>query len=172
MPPNLLANSSPTAKVCLLAHVSSSQQCCSELGYLPAMTNISKMPSVSNGRRHPTLKEVLTHKGPALDCFRQWLTDQLALENLLFFEAAEEYRKLESPQQRRLRLLEIYDTFIKDGAEYEMHVSAEYLQTMLDNIQNPAEDLLLNLQMDSWVVLSNDCYPKFLQSEDWKYFLG
>jgi len=121
-------------------------------------------------QKPPTIKDVLADENFCA-CFRSYLDECVCVENLLFYERAENYRKIKDPAERRNEFNKIVNDFMVSGAKHEMHIGDSRHREIQSRSADPQPDSLLEIQADVWTVLRNECMPRFVKSETFYSYL-
>eukprot|EP01119_Soliformovum_irregulare_P024063 TRINITY_DN8550_c0_g1_i1.p1 TRINITY_DN8550_c0_g1~~TRINITY_DN8550_c0_g1_i1.p1 ORF type:complete len:241 (-),score=77.06 TRINITY_DN8550_c0_g1_i1:25-747(-) len=112
------------------------------------------------------LEDVL--KNPvASDAFLQFLSQSFAEENLLFYNAVEQFKMLGSNQEMIQEAQRIYNQFIELDAAQQINITSDVKKIVDDRIA--AGDITAKLfdgpQAAITFLMETDCLPKFVQSK-------
>lgn len=77
---------------------------------------------------------------------------------------ADEYKNRTPDFGLELRAKEIYNKYLKSGAEMELNVPAKLRKEVESNLDNPPRDLFVAMQKDIQELLEGDSIPRFLAS--------
>uniref|UniRef100_W5MKL4 Regulator of G protein signaling 2 n=1 Tax=Lepisosteus oculatus TaxID=7918 RepID=W5MKL4_LEPOC len=114
-----------------------------------------------------SLEKLLSHKyGQA--AFRIFLKSEFCEENIEFWLACEDFRKIKSPAKRASRANTIYNKFIKSEAPKEINLDFHTKDTIIQNLQVPMTSCFNAAQKRVYNLMENNSYPRFLQSEIYK----
>ncbi|KII75056.1 Regulator of G-protein signaling 4 [Thelohanellus kitauei] len=101
------------------------------------------------------------------------MKDHYCDENLQFWKVVEEYRLTLIPFKRRTISKNIYEHFIKQGAEnevyelnYKINISHNHSLALKQAIEENGTDnidIFDETQRDIFILMSLDTYPKFLE---------
>mmetsp|Transcript_23843 Transcript_23843/g.32552 ORF Transcript_23843/g.32552 Transcript_23843/m.32552 type:complete len:282 (+) Transcript_23843:166-1011(+) len=105
--------------------------------------------------------------------FKLFCSDQLAGENFAFWEETENFRKVEEESERMVAFQCIYTRFLDYASETELNISGPE-RTQLEEVRRtkivPAE-IFDEIQLNVWVNLSTELFPKFCSSHVLSCFL-
>ncbi|KAJ8390447.1 hypothetical protein AAFF_G00103820 [Aldrovandia affinis] len=148
----------------------------SRLSYL--LRSSSAQKSTSKRRSHrPTAEEVkqwalsferlLSHKyGQA--AFQIFLKSEFCEENLEFWLACEEFRKITSPEKIASRAKRIYEEFVKSESPKEVNLDYHTKDTVTQNLRRPTPTCFAGAQKKIYNLMENSSYLRFIQSELYK----
>jgi len=116
-------------------------------------------------------KEIVADKELAL-FFRSFLHKHFNNENFSFWLEVEQYRNLPSDNLRKGEARKIASKYFEQDGHYELNVESSIKKDILKNLENPPVDLFDEAQQATWNLMSIDCVPKFVTSEDYESFLA
>ncbi|XP_077188806.1 regulator of G-protein signaling 18 isoform X1 [Paroedura picta] len=99
-----------------------------------------------------------------MDAFTRFLKSEFSEENVEFWVACEEYKKIKDPAQLSLRAKEIYKTFIEKDAPKEVNLDFSTKECASQNIIHPAVNSFDAAQTKIYTLMEQDSYPRFLKS--------
>jgi len=100
----------------------------------------------------------------ALEFYLDYLKTSHCEENLLFYQAVKEYKTVESDQRGKAH--DIFNTFVKDGAPYEIGIEANYRKELAGLIKKPDprrvvfDDILSKIMS----LMENTTFKDFMKS--------
>eukprot|EP00753_Platysulcus_tardus_P000959 PLAT10801.1.p1 GENE.PLAT10801.1~~PLAT10801.1.p1 ORF type:complete len:649 (-),score=285.24 PLAT10801.1:53-1999(-) len=101
-----------------------------------------------------------------IDPFEDFLASEFSSENVLFWKAVEVYRE-SSLEERHTMGVSIYVTFIDDGGDLQINISAPQRAAIADSVAlgTSAPSMFDEAQEEITVLMERDPYPRFLRSE-------
>jgi hypothetical protein len=106
--------------------------------------------------------------------FREFLLGEFSKENLEFLEEVEKFRELKSLEKRIRKSKEIYQTFIIEGAKYELNLSSKVksifeVEMKQQHDQNFCDITMLDGLFDHVIrYCMDDSYCRFQMSDEFK----
>ncbi|KAL6060566.1 hypothetical protein QOT17_013482 [Balamuthia mandrillaris] len=98
--------------------------------------------------------------------FRQYLHEVYSNENLAFWLAVENYRALETEEERRQRAQEMWTLFFVSPSQYEINIDAASKRELEGAIKESAPaELFDRCQESIWKLMVQQLFPEFLKSE-------
>nr|XP_020642103.1 regulator of G-protein signaling 10 isoform X1 [Pogona vitticeps] len=96
--------------------------------------------------------------------FREFLKKEFSEENVLFWIACEEFKKIQDKKQMQTKANEIYMTFLSSKASYQVNVEG---QSRLDEsiLETPHPLMFQKLQDQIFNLMKYDSYSRFLKSD-------
>ncbi|XP_036377054.1 regulator of G-protein signaling 2-like [Megalops cyprinoides] len=114
-----------------------------------------------------SLEKLLTHKyGKA--AFQIFLKSEFCEENMEFWLACEDFRKIKSPSKLTSRANSIYEEFIKSKAPKEINLDFYTKDGIIQNLQMPTPSCFVTAQKKIYNLMENSSYPRFIDSEIYK----
>ncbi|XP_062057838.1 regulator of G-protein signaling 2-like [Lepus europaeus] len=110
------------------------------------------------------LEELLASKY-GVAAFRAFLKSQFCEENIDFWLACEEFKKIKSPQKLSSKTKKIYIEFIEKDAPKEVNIDFQTKILIVQNIQNATTGCFMSAQKRVYSLMENNSYPHFLASE-------
>ncbi|EMP32824.1 Regulator of G-protein signaling 2 [Chelonia mydas] len=108
--------------------------------------------------------ELLANKY-GLAAFRTFLKSEFCEENIDFWLACEDFKKIKSPQKRRSKAKKIYNDFIEKEAPKEINIDFQTKNMIAQNIQEATQTCFSAAQKRVYSLMENNAYPRFLESE-------
>uniref|UniRef100_A0A8C4XAW2 Regulator of G-protein signaling 1 n=1 Tax=Erpetoichthys calabaricus TaxID=27687 RepID=A0A8C4XAW2_ERPCA len=103
--------------------------------------------------------------------FREFLKSEFSEENILFWLACEEYKKVKSTSKMNAMANKIYSEFVKVQAPREINIDCGTRDSITKNISSPNINSFDNAQKIIYSLMAKDCYPRFLRSDLYKALL-
>uniref|UniRef100_A0A1A8IVL2 Regulator of G-protein signaling 3 n=1 Tax=Nothobranchius kuhntae TaxID=321403 RepID=A0A1A8IVL2_NOTKU len=111
-----------------------------------------------------SLDKLLTHKY-GLAAFRAFLRTEFSEENLEFWLACEEYRKIKSQSKMASKAKKIFAEYIAIQSCKEVNLDSYTRDHTKDNLQNVTRSCFDLAQRRIYGLMEKDSYPRFLRSE-------
>jgi len=117
------------------------------------------------------IDKILEHP-KALVYFQQFLKSEFSIENLLFYNAVQLFKKSE-PETLHIHALYIYECFIKQDAINELNISAVLRKSTYDNIYNKKVDITVFDDVIKAVKrqMETDSFVRFRRSKNYQQLL-
>ncbi|CAH3019855.1 unnamed protein product [Porites evermanni] len=127
-------------------------------------------PTAGEAKKWQTsFESVLRHKF-GIQLFQEFLRSQYGEENLNFWLAVEEYKKLdESSRAERARM--IYEDYVSTLSPTEISLDAKVRAEIDNNMNNPTVDTFKVAQDHIFTLMYHDCFPRFIKSKHYKQLL-
>jgi len=106
--------------------------------------------------KNQSLEDVLSSKD-LLPLFRNFLQSEHSDENLDFWESIQEFKDLASMDKCN----EIYDMFLKEGAEKEINVSLEIKKVVEENLPFPTYRIFEPAEESIFHLMKTDSFQRF-----------
>uniref|UniRef100_A0A8C9YBY8 Regulator of G-protein signaling 1 n=1 Tax=Sander lucioperca TaxID=283035 RepID=A0A8C9YBY8_SANLU len=97
--------------------------------------------------------------------FEDFLRTEYSEENLLFWLACEDYRKITSKTKMTVAAKRIYTEFVQVDAPRQINIDCVTREEISENISQPEPNCFDRAQRLIYGLMENDCYPRFLKSE-------
>ncbi|RXM31265.1 hypothetical protein EOD39_7181 [Acipenser ruthenus] len=108
--------------------------------------------------------KLLAHKyGQA--AFRIFLKSEYCEENIEFWLACEEYKKIKSPVKLASKAKKIHEEFIWNKALKEINLDYHTKKDIMQNLHQPTATCFYTAQKKVYSLMENNSYPRFLLSE-------
>ncbi|KAG5847427.1 regulator of G-protein signaling 2-like [Anguilla anguilla] len=114
-----------------------------------------------------SLERLLSHTyGQA--AFKIFLQSEFCEENIEFWLACEEFRKIKSPAKLASKASRIYEEFIRSESPKEINLDYHTKDSITQNLQQPTYSCFAGAQNKIYCLMENSSYPRFIQSEFYK----
>ncbi|XP_062069355.1 regulator of G-protein signaling 2-like [Lepus europaeus] len=97
--------------------------------------------------------------------FRAFLKSEFCEENIDFWLACEDFKKIKSPRKLSSKARKIYIEFIEKDAPREVNIDFQTKILIVQNIQNATTGCFTSAQKKVYSLMENNSYPHFLASE-------
>ncbi|XP_056132893.1 regulator of G-protein signaling 21-like [Lampris incognitus] len=97
--------------------------------------------------------------------FEDFLRTEYSEENLLFWLACEDYKKLTSEAEILTIAQQIYAEFVQVDAARQINIDCMTREDISRNICQPSTNSFDKAQKVIYGLMEKDCYPRFLKSE-------
>ncbi|KAJ8011222.1 hypothetical protein DPEC_G00055920 [Dallia pectoralis] len=97
--------------------------------------------------------------------FREFLKSEYSEENILFWLACEEYKKIKSLPEMISSANRIYSEFVKCEAPRQINIDCGTRENITKNISQPSLTSFDTAQKLIYSLMARDCYPRFLKSD-------
>ncbi|XP_033005415.1 regulator of G-protein signaling 10 isoform X1 [Lacerta agilis] len=124
----------------------------------------SSHQSLNGTTRWATSLELLLEDPEGVKRFREFLKKEFSEENVLFWLACEEFKKIKDEKKMQAKANEIYMTFLSSKASFQVNVEG---QSRLDEsiLEKPHPLMFQRLQDQIFSLMKYDSYSRFLKSE-------
>ena len=95
------------------------------------------------------------------EVFEEQLRKEYSDENLSFWQAARAYTELELPEDRAAEAREIYETYIKDGAERQVNLPSGLQKSVTQGIEAAEETLFDAAAEEIFRLMERDTFKRF-----------
>lgn len=112
--------------------------------------------------------EKLLEDKAGLHTFAEFLKKEFSHENIYFWTACERYKRISSPDERRLKASDIFDRHLGPGAAEPVNVDSQARQVAQDGLQDPDEFTFAQAQKQIFNLMKFDSYSRFLKSALYK----
>ncbi|KAL4660126.1 regulator of G-protein signaling 21-like [Arapaima gigas] len=103
--------------------------------------------------------------------FREFLKTEYSEENILFWLACEDYKKIKSTPEMISTANRIYTEFVQTEAPKQINIDCGTRENITKNISQPSLNSFDNAQKLIYSLMARDCYPRFLKSEIYQAYL-
>ncbi|CAG5863197.1 unnamed protein product [Menidia menidia] len=103
--------------------------------------------------------------------FGDFLRTEYSEENLLFWLACEDYKKIPNETEMTVAAKRIYSEFVRVDAPRQINIDCVTRGEIRGNISHPAPNCFDRAQKLIYRLMENDCYPRFLKSEIYQTLL-
>ncbi|XP_007421057.1 regulator of G-protein signaling 2 [Python bivittatus] len=111
-----------------------------------------------------TFDELLASKY-GLAAFRAFLKSEFCEENIDFWLACEDFKKIKSPQKLTAKAKKIYSDFIEKESPKEINIDFQTKNSIAQSIQEATHTCFSAAQKRVYSLMENNSYPRFLESE-------
>uniref|UniRef100_A0A3P8UP85 Regulator of G-protein signaling 8 n=1 Tax=Cynoglossus semilaevis TaxID=244447 RepID=A0A3P8UP85_CYNSE len=133
--------------------------CCSPVNKSPAAPGQS-LPNAGFGSN---LLPALLSRG--LAAFRTFLKTEFSDENIEFWMACEEYKKVKSCTKMMSKANKIFKEFIDVQAPREVNIDYRTREKIKQSLEEPSSSTLDEVQAQVYSLMEKDSYPRFLRSK-------
>ncbi|XP_069497626.1 regulator of G-protein signaling 4 [Ambystoma mexicanum] len=109
------------------------------------------------------LDSLITHEG-GLAAFKGFLQSEYSEENIEFWMACENYKKIKSPGKLAAQAQKIYDDFISVHATKEVNLDSCTREETSQNLLEPTTSCFDTAQRKIFILMEKDSYRRFLKS--------
>uniref|UniRef100_A0A3Q1JJ47 Regulator of G-protein signaling 1 n=1 Tax=Anabas testudineus TaxID=64144 RepID=A0A3Q1JJ47_ANATE len=97
--------------------------------------------------------------------FREFLKSEYSEENILFWLACEEYKKIKTVPEMISSANRIYSEFVQTEAPRQINIDCSTRENITKNISQPTLTSFDTAQKLIYSLMARDCYPRFLKSD-------
>uniref|UniRef100_A0A3P9H8B3 Regulator of G-protein signaling 1 n=1 Tax=Oryzias latipes TaxID=8090 RepID=A0A3P9H8B3_ORYLA len=97
--------------------------------------------------------------------FREFLKSEYSEENILFWLACEEYKKIKTVPEMISSANRIYSEFVQTEAPRQINIDCTTRENITKNISQPTLTAFDTAQKLIYSLMARDCYPRFLKSD-------
>ncbi|XP_003453571.1 regulator of G-protein signaling 2 [Oreochromis niloticus] len=114
-----------------------------------------------------SLDKLLSHKyGKIAFCI--FLRSEFCDENIEFWSACEEFKKIKSRKEMASKANRIYEEFIKSEAPKEVNLDFQTKNAIAQSLHKPTATSFLVAQRKIYNLMENNSYPRFISSDLYK----
>ncbi|XP_069573481.1 regulator of G-protein signaling 5-like [Brachyistius frenatus] len=103
--------------------------------------------------------------------FEDFLRTEYSEENLQFWLACEDYKRMTSVKEMTAAASRIYVKFVQVDAPRQINIDCATREEISENISQPGPNCFDVAQRLIYGLMENDCYPRFLKSEIYQALL-
>ncbi|XP_067893828.1 regulator of G-protein signaling 21-like [Heterodontus francisci] len=118
-----------------------------------------------------SLENLLAHRY-GLIAFKTFLKSEYNDENIEFWLACEDYKKIKSPTKQASKAKKIFSDFIETMSPKEINLDYYTKDTITKNLQHPTYSCFEAAQKKIYGLMENNCYIRFLQSNIYQNILN
>ncbi|XP_078264167.1 regulator of G-protein signaling 5-like [Rhinoraja longicauda] len=118
-----------------------------------------------------SLDDLLSHKY-GLIAFKNFLKSEYNDENIDFWLACEDYKKINSPAKRASKAKKIFSDFVEPMSPKELNLDYYTKDNITQNLQHPSCTCFEAAQKKVYALMENNCYARFLQSDLYQNILN
>lgn len=100
--------------------------------------------------------------------FTEFLKKEFSQENMMFWIACEQYKKLGDKEKMKQMAKDIFKKHMCVGALEPVNVDSEARQVTADGLEQPTSNLFVAAQKQIFNLMKFDCYQRFLKSQLFK----
>ncbi|XP_036377330.1 regulator of G-protein signaling 8 [Megalops cyprinoides] len=109
--------------------------------------------------------DVLLSYKYGLAAFRAFLKTEFSDENIEFWMACEDYKKIKSSAKLVTKANKIYEEFIDVKAPREVNIDFQTRELTRQNLREPSPSTFSEVQGRVYSLMEKDSYPRFLRSK-------
>lgn len=109
------------------------------------------------------LENLITHER-GLSAFKAFLQSEYSEENIEFWIACEDYKKIKSEAKLAPKARKIYDDFISVHATKEVNLDSYTREETSQNLLEPTTSCFDTAQQKIFILMEKDSYRRFLKS--------
>ncbi|XP_078500219.1 regulator of G-protein signaling 4 [Lissotriton helveticus] len=109
------------------------------------------------------LENLITHES-GLSAFKAFLQSEYSEENIEFWIACEDYKKIKSAAKLTSKARKIYDDFISVHATKEVNLDSYTREETSQNLLEPTTSCFDTAQHKIFILMEKDSYRRFLKS--------
>lgn len=118
-----------------------------------------------------SLDNLLAHKY-GLIAFKTFLKSEYNDENIEFWLACEDYKKIKSPTKQACKARKIFSDFVEPMSPKEINLDYYTKDTVTKNVQHPTYTCFEAAQKKIYGLMENNGYSRFLQSDIYQNVLN
>ncbi|KAG7457220.1 hypothetical protein MATL_G00244220 [Megalops atlanticus] len=103
--------------------------------------------------------------------FREFLKTEYSEENILFWLACEDYKKIKSTPEMISTANRIFSEFVQVEAPRQINIDCRTRENITKNISQPNLESFDTAQRLIYGLMAKDCYPRFLKSDIYQALL-
>ncbi|KAI4886269.1 hypothetical protein NFI96_010598, partial [Prochilodus magdalenae] len=130
----------------------------------------SKEPLEDASSWSESIEKLLGCKAGQL-AFQEFLRSEYSEENILFWQACEEYKKIKSTPEMIIAANRIYSEFVQVEAPRQINIDSGTRTNITKNISEPNLNSFDTAQKMIYSLMTRDCYPRFLKSDIYQALL-
>nr|XP_021324130.1 regulator of G-protein signaling 21 [Danio rerio] len=103
--------------------------------------------------------------------FQDFLKSEYSEENILFWLACEEYKKVTNEPEMISMANQIYTEFVQTEAPRQVNIDSGTRTNITNSISEPTRSSFDTAQKMIFSLMTRDCYPRFLKSDIYQSIL-
>ncbi|TRY56173.1 hypothetical protein DNTS_002528 [Danionella cerebrum] len=103
--------------------------------------------------------------------FQDFLKSEYSEENILFWLACEDYKKISSEPEMISMANQIYTEFVQTEAPRQVNIDSGTRTNITNSISEPTQSSFDTAQKMIFSLMARDCYPRFLKSDIYQSIL-
>ncbi|XP_039591427.1 regulator of G-protein signaling 4 [Polypterus senegalus] len=123
----------------------------------------SKQISVTEAKKWGQSLEHLISNEDGVAAFNAFLKSEFSEENIEFWVACEEYKKITSPAKMITKAKKIYEQFVAVQSPKEVNLDSSTREETSRNIQEPTSSCFDEAQRRIFLLMEKDSYRRFLK---------
>lgn len=131
----------------------------------PEKTNKTPKPSVEEAVQWKDSLERLLQNSYGLSAFQNFLKMEFSEENIEFWMACEDYKKIKSPAKQAAKAKKVYEEFIQTEAPREVNIDHFTKAVTMKNLVEPSTSSFDLAQKKIFALMEKDSLPRFIRSE-------
>lgn len=140
----------------------------------PAQERTTRYLKLSNDEvtRWADSFDILLSNKYGLAAFRTFLKTEFSDENIEFWLACEDYKKIKSPAKMMSKANKIYKEFIDVHAPREVNIDHRTREETKNRLLEPTPHSLNEVQAKVYSLMEKDSYPRFIRSKIYQDLLN
>ncbi|XP_075038607.1 regulator of G-protein signaling 5 [Mixophyes fleayi] len=122
-------------------------------------------PSAEEALQWRDTLEKLLQNSYGLSSFQSFLKMEFSEENIEFWMACEDYRKIKSPTKLAVKAKKIFEEFIQTEAPREVNIDHFTKDVTMKNLVEPSTSSFDLAQKKIFALMEKDSLPRFIRSE-------
>ncbi|XP_063282217.1 regulator of G-protein signaling 5 [Pelobates fuscus] len=122
-------------------------------------------PSTEEALQWKDSLEKLLQNSYGLSVFQSFLKSEFSEENIEFWMACEEYKKIKSPAKMATKAKKVYEEFIQTEAPREVNIDHFTKGVTMKNLVEPSPTSFELAQKKIFALMEKDSLPRFVRSE-------
>ncbi|KAM4722050.1 regulator of G-protein signaling 5 [Rhinophrynus dorsalis] len=122
-------------------------------------------PSTEEALQWRDSLEKLLQNSYGLTAFQNFLKSEFSEENIEFWMACEDYKKIKSPGKMGVKAKKIYEEFIQTEAQREVNIDHFTKAVTMKNLVEPSSSSFELAQKKIFALMEKDSLPRFVRSE-------
>ncbi|KAF7705878.1 hypothetical protein HF521_019132 [Silurus meridionalis] len=106
-----------------------------------------------------------------MHAFTEFLKSEYSEENILFWQACKEYKKISCRTEMTCEANRIYSEFVQTEAPRQINIDCKTRATISKNISDPDIATFDMAQAQIYRLMTRDSYPRFLKSDIYQALL-
>ncbi|KAI5103861.1 regulator of G-protein signaling 21 [Silurus meridionalis] len=115
--------------------------------------------------------EKLLESTAGMHAFTEFLKSEYSEENILFWQACKEYKKISCRTEMTCEANRIYSEFVQTEAPRQINIDCKTRATISKNISDPDIATFDMAQAQIYRLMTRDSYPRFLKSDIYQALL-
>ncbi|XP_036378408.1 regulator of G-protein signaling 4 [Megalops cyprinoides] len=109
--------------------------------------------------------ETLLNNDVGLTAFATFLKSEFSQENIEFWMACQEYKKITSQEKLASKARKIYDQYVAAESPNEVNLDSVTREETRKNLENPGPSCFEEAQRKIFLLMEKDSYKRFLKSK-------